>query len=465
MRGSRAVTQVRTALRAAGFSESLLHSFTPSALTAFDAGAPHDLRQECAASNHPAASLVAVLYAGATIETTSATPDFPWTAAADIGLVHLRDGRIHPRLRLTPVSPPPLTSDGFVVSDHLPPGPLPDDHVMAPGGSSRTLARLTPRQPIDRALDLGCGSGYQTLLLAQHAAHVVATDPNPRACAATALTLALSAAPPAQVRQTSLFDGITGDFDLIVSSPPFVMAPSREHTYRDSPFPADGLLPALLTGGAARLRPGGWAVLLGSWLHVQAQDWPQRVQPWLADLPDTTAWLAERERLPVPDYVDLWLRDAHRADDHAQRIAWLAYLEDLGAAAVGFGWVALHRRHADRPSPPVPSWCEDVSTAAAVPSGADVLAEFAQRRSVPNAAAILHGRPRLNPAAPTWRGPIGVPSALHWWLAHSDDYLTMSDALSDCASALSEDHADVLVAWLTGVCELCEKGFVTLEPH
>src|SRR5699024_5612659 len=47
--------------------------------------------------------------------------------------------------------------------------PLPADHVLGLGGASGTLVDLTVRTPVERALDLGTGSGIQTLGLATHA--------------------------------------------------------------------------------------------------------------------------------------------------------------------------------------------------------------------------------------------------------------------------------------------------------
>ena len=464
------MADVRNALQQVGFSPELLRALPTSALQAFDAGDPEPLRRACVRSQHPGADLIAVLYAGASLESESAHPDFPWSAAAELGLVQLADGIITPALRVTPISlpafpdrPPPAT--GFVISDHLPEGPLPAEHVMAPGGSSETLARLTPRQPIDRALDLGCGSGYQTLLLTTHAADVVATDTNPRASRATSLTLALSGVPAAQVLNTSLFDHVPGTFDLVVSSPPFVMAPAFEHAYRDSPEVADSLIPLLVTGISARLRPGGWGVMLGSWLHTHDQDWRLRVQPWLEVPAGATAWLAERECLNVSDYIDLWRRDAHQADTAEHREQWRGYLESFHTSAVGFGWVVVHQPRSTAPPSAVHSWVEDVSEAATIPTGAEVRAEFDRRAALPDAGDILTGHPRVTSSPPQWRGPVMVTPAVHWWLDHGELYPSLQDALVDCATAVAEDQYDVLVAWLTGVRDLMEKGFATLDPH
>lgn len=75
--------------------------------------------------------------------------------------------------------------------------------VLGVGGASTTLAGLTVRTPVSAALDLGTGSGIQALHAAAHATRVTATDVNPRALHITALTLALSGAPAADLREGS----------------------------------------------------------------------------------------------------------------------------------------------------------------------------------------------------------------------------------------------------------------------
>ena len=76
--------------------------------------------------------------------------------------------------------------DWWVVSD-LTPGldgqhiTVTADHVLGVSPASTSLAQLTIREPVDRALDLGTGCGVQALHLSTHAGTVVATDVNRRA--------------------------------------------------------------------------------------------------------------------------------------------------------------------------------------------------------------------------------------------------------------------------------------------
>ena len=83
--------------------------------------------------------------------------------------------------------------DFWVVSDLTPNldtvvNPMRPDFVLGVSAASTTLAQLTIRRPVGRALDLGTGCGVQSLHLAGHAEQVVATDLNPRAIMLARLT-------------------------------------------------------------------------------------------------------------------------------------------------------------------------------------------------------------------------------------------------------------------------------------
>lgn len=101
--------------------------------------------------------------------------------------------------------------------------------VLGVGGASTTLAGITVRTPVRSALDVGTGSGIQALHAARHATRVTATDVNPRALHITALTLALSGVPAADLREGSLFAPLRDDerYDLIVSNPRSSSRPGR----------------------------------------------------------------------------------------------------------------------------------------------------------------------------------------------------------------------------------------------
>lgn len=375
----------------------------------------------------------------------------------------------------------------LVVSDDVPDhGPVAPDHVMGVGGATRTLLTLTPRLPVGTALDLGCGCGAGALLLSSHAESVVASDISPRALAATAATLRLNDAPAALLVRGSLMDPFAdASFDVVAADPPFVITPEGRLDYRDAPLPGDSLGPALLTGLARILRPGGWGVVLASWLHrADGPAWTEQVASWFP--PGVAAWAAQRDQLAPDAYVDFWLRDAGQAADQQLRRAWLDHVATLGAEAVGFGWLVLHRPPAGDATGLPAQWVEDVGTASRIPTGAEVMAEFGRRAALPDAGTLLASQPRLAPGvrltspefpvvaavaspqaawltAPTgWRAPEPLDPPLTWWFRTAPGG-PMADALDRCAAASGLAVDDVLVSWLVGVRVLMERGFATLD--
>ncbi|WP_446033482.1 DUF7059 domain-containing protein [Streptomyces gossypii] len=253
----------------------------------------------------------------------------------------------------------------------------PEDVVLGVGGASTTLAGITVRAPVDRVLDIGSGSGLQALHAAQHATRVTATDVNPRALRFTGLTLALSGAPEADLREGPLFEPVAGEpgYDLIVSNPPFVISPGARLTYRDGGMSGDDLCRTLVEESAAYLADGGYCQLLANWEHREGEDWRDRVSSWVPAGCD--AWIVQREVQDVMQYVELWLRDAgdHLTDpaEYAARYeAWLDEFEKRGTKSIGFGWITLRATDAELPSVIAEDWPHPVEQ----PLGEVVRAHF-----------------------------------------------------------------------------------------
>ncbi|MEV5507624.1 DUF7059 domain-containing protein [Streptomyces orinoci] len=283
--------------------------------------------------------------------------------------------------------------------------------VLGVGGASTTLAGITVRTPVDSALDLGTGSGIQALHAAQHAGRVTATDLNPRALHIARLTLALSGARASDLRRGSLFEPVAGErYDLIVSNPPFVISPGARLTYRDGGMGGDDLCRELVRRSAGHLNDGGYCQLLANWLHLDEQDWRERLASWVPAGCD--AWIVQREVQDVAQYAELWLRDAgdHRTtpEEYAARYdAWLEEFEARGAKSVGFGWITLRKSGADRPSVTVEEWPHPVEQ----PLGEHIRSHF-ERQDFLRAhddAALLGTRFRL--ADEVVQEQVGLPGA------------------------------------------------------
>ncbi len=242
--------------------------------------------------------------------------------------------------------------DWWVVSD-LTPGldgagcRVSPDHVLGVSSASSSLAQLTVREPVGRALDLGTGCGVQALHLAGHARTVVATDVNERALAVARLNAALNDV-ALDVRAGSRYAPVAGEeFDLVVTNPPFVVSPATGErlVYRDSGLPGDEMVRRVVTEAPRHLAEGGRAQVLANWVHRAGESWQDRVAGWL-DASGCDAWVVQREVADPAEYVELWLKDAglHGAPDYTRRYdTWLSWFDEQRIEGVGFGWLNLRR--------------------------------------------------------------------------------------------------------------------------
>lgn len=246
--------------------------------------------------------------------------------------------------------------DLWVVSDLTPgldgaPVAVGPDHVLGISSASTSLAQLTMREPVGRALDLGTGCGVQALHLAAHADRVVATDVNRRALWMTRLNAALNGA-EVEVREGSFFEPVAGErFDLISTNPPFVISPATGErlVYRDSGLPGDRVVEHIVRTGPDHLADAGWLQVLANWSIVGGQAWDERLGSWLRE--DCDALVVQRETLDPSAYVELWLKDSghHGGPEYAQRYdTWLSWLEEAGIEGIGFGWINVRRAGAGR---------------------------------------------------------------------------------------------------------------------
>ncbi|HUR50781.1 MAG TPA: methyltransferase [Mycobacteriales bacterium] len=367
--------RVRDALVSAGWSSAALEDLLgPGFRSHLERGEGAALLRRCG-SGSPLARLARALVLGLPAEPGLLPAS--WLGA---------DGRALVRLQA-------LHHDGLEVTVPHDPGEALSqpgaDQVLGAGAASLTLAAATPRQVVGRALDVGCGQGLQAVLLSDHAHEVVATDRNPRAVALTQLAAALAGA-DLTTREGDLLEPVTGErFDLVVSNPPFVVSPRRSYTYRDGGLEGDELCHRLVAGIPALLAPGGHAVLLVNWLHLQDEDGDDRVRSWFEGT-GCDGWVVQRELADPQEYVTAWLRDTDEARFDELFDEWVDAL--AGVDAVAFGVVALHRRTDGLP----PQVVLDVVDQRVAPAwGDEVLAHFVRRGLLEG--DLLQTRLRLRP--------------------------------------------------------------------
>lgn len=316
------------------------------------------------------------------------------------GILERSVGEVAARVDLRPYGTDAEGSDGasgnlWVASDLTPgldgaPQRVDADHVLGISPAATSLAELTVRTPVRSALDLGTGCGVQSLHLAGHVDHVVATDVNPRALWLAGLNAGLNEV-DLELREGSFFAPVAHEqFDLIVTNPPFVISPATGErlVYRDSGLPGDRVVEHIVRTAPQQLAPGGICQVLANWMILRNQPWEERFAGWL-EAPEgladggwvgCDAWVVQREVVDLPSYVELWLKDAglHPATGHGQvqdyrrrYDTWLSWFEETGAEAVGFGWINL-RRTTGQPQLRLEEWPYEV----AQPLGQEVRDHF-----------------------------------------------------------------------------------------
>jgi methylase of polypeptide subunit release factors len=193
----------------------------------------------------------------------------------------------------------------------------------------RELRKLAA--PPARVVDIGCGAGPGAVQIARRfpEAEVFAADINPASLALTAINAGLAGARNVTPVASNLLDGIDGEFDLIVSNPPYMRDPDGP-TYRSGD--GDQLSIEIVRTAMARLRPGG-SLLLYTGVAISADQ--DAFLAAIAPLLDTAcqAWTYEEldpdvfgEELAKPDYAGVeriaavWLhavkRTRMRKSDH-----------------------------------------------------------------------------------------------------------------------------------------------------
>ena len=134
---------------------------------------------------------------------------------------------------------------------------------------------LDARQsPVRRAVDIGCGAGPGAILVARArpAAEVLMVDINNQALRLARINAALAGADNAHARHSDLLATVEGDFDLILSNPPYLLDPARRAYRHGGGSLGEGLSLAILDAALGRLASGGTLVLYTGVAIVNGED-------------------------------------------------------------------------------------------------------------------------------------------------------------------------------------------------
>ncbi len=220
--------------------------------------------------------------------------------------------------------------------------------VMSAGGSSTTLVNATPRRPVRRALDVGCGGGIQALHLAAHADQVVGVDINERALNFGRFAALLNGVANIEYRQSDFFSAVKGEkFDLIVSNPPFVISPESTFHYRDGGLGGDRVTETVIRNAGAHLEDGGISLTVCEWASLKGAAANERMQSW-TEGNGCDVWISYGTPVEPSRYALTWLQSGHSrvtVEQYSEKYdQWVAHYEALGIESMQTGLVAMRKR-------------------------------------------------------------------------------------------------------------------------
>jgi len=347
---------------------------------------------------------------------------------AEANLLTIDGERVVPSVKIQPHKGLLLTSD---IPAHIRKG-APGDFVLGVGNSSVLLAHIAIPRPVRRALDLGTGCGLLALLASARSERVVATDKNARAVAFAAFNARLNGIGNVECRAGDLFEPVAGQrFDLMMSNPPYVIAPTMQYLFRDSGVRGDAFCRELVRAAPPLLEEGGYCQLICNWTLTAGQSWSDLLRGWFEGTGcDALVWVTDTQ--DASSYATTWIQQTER--DYLERFpelydAWMRYYDREGIEAVSYGLIAM-RRASGRPN-----WVRFIRarSGSSAPGGDHVLRRFQLEdylEARPGDHQLLEERVRLAPDirleqhyAPKEGGFSAVSTRLH--LTREPSYYTI----------------------------------------
>ncbi len=476
-------------LRSAGYTlEEVTDRLGREATDALTRNTTLAARDALGGADDPQAALIRLFLLHEMLTTDAAGSALgPLAPLEDSGVVTRTEDGVRAGIEIRPYAAAGAGVDfeGWIANDLIPIldgrlGRSRPDYVLGASPASTTLAQMTIRRPVGSALDLGTGCGIQSLLLAGHADHVVATDLNPRAVRMAALTAGLNGL-DLDLRTGSLYEPVADErFDLIVTNPPYVMSPptGERLVYREGLFQADELVRRVVVEGASRLAPGGTLQVLGNWAITDDQPWEERLRGWI-DPTRCDALVLQRERLDPYEYIEVWLNDAGLVgtEQYVPRYReWVDYFDALGITGVGMGWITLYSAQRATPDVRIEEWPHQVhqpvgeafaAHIAGVDLGAVPILDRAWRLDERVTVETI-GRPGAeDPEHIVYRQPYGfgraveVDTALGAVLGASDGDLTAGQIVAAVADILDVDARDLADELTPRLRELVRDGWLS----
>ncbi|MDE0866602.1 MAG: methyltransferase [Rubripirellula sp.] len=419
-----------------------------------------------------------------------------------MGLVRIEQGLVRPLISIAPYSQLLLVYDYHDPNrwDHDDLGlgrsghddierighPESEDFVMGLSPSTVRLANATIRRDNVSTLDLGSGSGIQSLLAARHSQSVTGIDCNPRAISIARFNAHFNQINGLDFQQSDMLRPLTSQrYDLIVSNPPFVIQPEFRSFYRDNGRNADSFCRNLIQNTPSLLQDQGIFQMVFDWAHVKGQDWQQRLAEW-CEGSGCDAWVMRWDTKDVAEYTRYWNRGWKQQPAFADVYEhWMGWYAEHGIEAISSGMLTM-RRECSRAT-----WfrADDAPANFTAPIGEDVLQLFessgwlqASDQQLLDTCFKLHPAvcldQRLQHAGGSWiiesaslRRRAGLPyqgevdALTASLLPQCNGKQKFADLLNALASRNRKTFAEITPVYLGVLRRLLRRGFLVADVH
>lgn len=260
------------------------------------------------------------------------------------GLLHRESGQLSCRVVVYPCLGQIFVTDHWASLEPQKPG-----HIYELGLDSYALARLTPRRPETRALDICTGSGIHGIQSSFICAQSTVVDINPRALEYTKFNCALNAT-EVEAHLGDLYAPVKErTFDLITVNPPFVPTPDREVLVHRSPGESgEEVSERLVNGLPEHLATGGLFSMILNYPIVSHESYLDRLERWLGQ---TQGWIIacmDLVRMELPPYIRGHMSPL--ANYHQEYVRYLDSYDKLGIEAMSLANVFIIRTDRKQPN-------------------------------------------------------------------------------------------------------------------
>ena len=135
----------------------------------------------------------------------------------------------------------------------------------------RAMETLAPPR---RAVDIGAGGGPGAIEVAARFpdCETIAADINERALALAGVNARLAGTANVQTRHSDLLKDLDGEFDLVLSNPPYILDPDKLRYRHGGDMRGAGISLQIVDAAIERLRPGGTLLLYTGIAIVDGRD-------------------------------------------------------------------------------------------------------------------------------------------------------------------------------------------------